>query len=202
MIIGLSGVAGAGKDTFFKIFKKLIGDKRKVVRFALADALKKEVSTWTKKHYGICAFDCSREQKEVIRPFLVLHGVQKRMASEGRHWIEKLDPELKEYVDSDDIAIVTDIRYADFEKDEAYWIQHELNGFIVHISMYIPKKNPNEGVLEMHFVKPYNDEEARNDPKLKDASDIKVEWPKIEDNPEFEKKIEKHVQNVIDSLGL
>ena len=66
-VIGLSGVAGVGKDLFFQLLSKKIN----VRRFALADALKREASIWTYKQYGIDALNCSREEKEVIRRFLV-----------------------------------------------------------------------------------------------------------------------------------
>ena len=38
-VIGVSGLAGSGKDTFFKILSK----KRKFKRYALADELKMEI---------------------------------------------------------------------------------------------------------------------------------------------------------------
>ena len=69
-IIGVSGVAGVGKDTFFQLLSEIIPCKR----YALADELKKEVRQWTKLHYGIDSFDCTIEEKNLIRPFLVEHA--------------------------------------------------------------------------------------------------------------------------------
>ena len=62
MVIGLSGVAGSGKDTFYELLDEQINCKR----VSLADSLKREVSGWTLKHYGIDALTCSREDKEKI----------------------------------------------------------------------------------------------------------------------------------------
>ena len=52
-IIGVSGVAGVGKDTFFQLLSEVIPCKR----YALADELKKEVRQWTRLHYGIDSFE-------------------------------------------------------------------------------------------------------------------------------------------------
>ncbi len=49
MPIGVSGVAGAGKDLFFE----LISRRLPVRRFALADALKVDVQRWCIDRYGI-----------------------------------------------------------------------------------------------------------------------------------------------------
>ena len=79
MYLGVSGVAGAGKDLFYSIFKKEM-EKRSmsVNRYAPADSLKKEVSDFTKEAYGIDALNCKGLDKELIRPFLVFHGTLKR----------------------------------------------------------------------------------------------------------------------------
>ena len=37
---------------------------------------------------------------------------------------------------SNDIPIVTDIRYSEYKKDEVDWVKNELNGVVVHISQY------------------------------------------------------------------
>ena len=92
-IIGISGVAGVGKDTFFNLLNERVPCRR----YSLADELKKEVNQWCRMHYGIDSQSCTRGQKEAIRPFLVSHGALKRQASEGRYWIEKLNDALIKY---------------------------------------------------------------------------------------------------------
>ena len=74
MIIGLSGVAGAGKDLFYSLLEQSLP----CVKASLADSLKRETSEWCKEHYGIDPLRCTREEKDIIRPFLVFHGVNKR----------------------------------------------------------------------------------------------------------------------------
>jgi len=178
MIIGLSGVAGSGKDTFFSIFQELI-KSRSVKRVALADLLKKEATAWTLPNYGIDALNCTREEKEIIRDFLVFHATQKRHETKGRHWIGLVSEELQKYKNSNDIAVITDIRYCDYEKDEIYWLKEELGGVLVHVSMYDPIPDPHEGALLRDYVPPCNAEEARNDPKIKQVADVIVEWPRL-----------------------
>ena len=132
MVIGLSGVAGAGKDLFFS----LLSEKLNCQKFSLADALKNEVGLFSYPQYGIDPLDCTREEKNTIRPLLVLHGTFKRDQSEGRHWIEQLNKKILLNVLNDSIVVITDIRYDDYPKDEVFWLKEELGGVLVHISLY------------------------------------------------------------------
>ena len=75
-IIGISGVAGAGKDTFFNLLSQYAPCRK----YSLADELKKELNQWCRMHYGIDSQTCTREEKEIIRPLLVFHGALKRQA--------------------------------------------------------------------------------------------------------------------------
>lgn len=200
-IIGLTGVAGCGKDTFFSILK----EKIKCKRLSLADELKNDVRSWCIEHYGIDPVSCTREEKEIIRPFLVFHGTQKRQQTQGRYWIEKahkkisllnmVGPEI-------DYLVVTDIRYCDFEKDELYWLKNELKGSLVHVSLYdrpfvLLEKEQQDFKIDKVFALPANSEEARNDPRLKDAADYTVEWPMI-DCPEEE--LRKNLNNYVEDF--
>jgi len=86
-VIGISGVAGAGKDLFFN----LLSNEIRARRFALADSLKYDVRDWCIRRYGIDPLECSREDKEKIREFLVFHGTFMRKRTQGRFWLDKLD---------------------------------------------------------------------------------------------------------------
>ena len=114
MIIGVSGVAGAGKDLFVETCIQELANLGKTgVRLALATALKEEVKDWCLEHYRIDPTNCSREDKEKIRDFLVAHGTTKRHASEGRHWVEKLQPQIesiKDNYDYEDKGFYTDMK--------------------------------------------------------------------------------------------
>jgi len=178
-IIGLSGVAGVGKDLFYS----LLSEKLPCLRFSLADNLKTEVQRWCFEHYGIDPTNCSREEKELIRPFLVFHGTHKRQMSTGRHWIEKLQQYIGS-ISTDKYLVITDIRYDDYKKDEVFWLKNELKGNLIHISQYKEVPDYGEGALLREYREPVNSEEERNDPKLKEAADLIVEWPRVKGSQE------------------
>ena len=134
--IGLSGVAGAGKDLFFSMLSKKISCQR----LSLADELKSDVKDWCINNYQIDPTSCSRKNKDIIRPFLVFHGKQKRNATDGRYWIERLQTKinsLEKQVNNspfeDMYCIITDIRYDEHDRDEVGWLKNELKGHLVHI---------------------------------------------------------------------
>ena len=178
-IIGISGVAGCGKDTFYS----LLSQSLPCSKFSLADELKKEVQQWCRMHYGIDSVTCSREEKELIREFLVYHGTAKRRASEGRHWIDKLNDSIINDK-SGNYKIITDIRYDEYENDEVSWLKNELNGILIHVSMYSESGafTPRIGEWDTprNFKPPANKEESRNDPKIKEKSNFLIEWKFLE----------------------
>ena len=199
MVIGLAGVAGCGKDTFFEV----LSESMSVKRVSLADALKEEVNSWTLRHYGINAVTCSREDKEKIRPFLVLHAGMKRDTTNGRHWIELVSRKIArnhpEYTTD-----ITDVRFDEYEHDEVSWLKNELGGKLIHIRQWVGKPDSNEGVLERVYKTPANEVEAINDPKLYAAADYKIDIRKVEGSEESIKaairpKVEKFIKWIHDA---
>jgi len=189
-IIGLAGVAGAGKDTFFDLLSKEVNCQR----YALADELKREVNEWTKKSYGINALTCSRLEKEIIRPFLVFHGVMRRTQTEGRYWIEKLEKELDNRNHRIPmIQVITDIRFSEYEKDEVHWLKEELGGKLIHISMYTRDENK-----KVQFKEPANEYEQKNDQILRESADWFIEWPEI--SPFEPENLKEHITDCIDFI--
>ena len=166
LFIGVSGVAASGKDLFFNLLKREL-DERGIpaYKYSLADSLKEEVNGYLKEHYQIDIFNCTRREKDSVRPFLVFHGSMKRVESEGRHWIEILDKKITEE-NLTGVVCVTDIRYDEFEGDEVDWVKGELGGVLVHIKR--------EG------IKPANKEETKQDPSLINKSNYKIEWPTLQ----------------------
>ena len=180
--IGVSGVAGAGKDTFCELLSRKIPCKRT----SFADLLKKEVSPWCGAQYGIDALDCSREEKEIIRPFLVFHGNLKRKITGGRYWIDNLDKAIQAGIrqgvlKDDTTLVITDVRYDEYEYDEVTWVKDKLNGCLVHLSQYTEEPDFGEGALIRKFKEPANPSEARNDPQIKSKADYIIEWEYIKD---------------------
>ena len=147
MVIGLSGVAGSGKDTFFEMLAERMACKR----VSLGDALKEEVYDWTLKHYQINSLKCSRQDKEKIRPFLVFHGGRKRAQTSGRYWIDLTDKRIARNA-LDYTTVITDIRYDDYENDELDWLRNELGGTLVHISQWQWFTDDKEGAKIKKYV--------------------------------------------------
>jgi len=177
LVIGLSGVAGSGKDTFYSLLKQELSKSGyDVLRFSLADFLKDDVNEWTKKAYGIDALSCSREEKDLIRSFLVFHGTLRRRQTEGQYWIQKLQEKINaQNFSNNSILVITDIRYDDYEHDEVFWLQETLKGVLVHISMR----------TESGILPPINEEEERNNQKLINKSNYKLEWEEVDGSQEY-----------------
>ena len=165
--IGIGGVAGCGKNTVANIIIKLLQRMGLPYReLSIAKNLKKEVSYVSRELYGIDSTNCTREEKDIIRPFLVSHGEIKRNLSNGRHWVEKITEELA----PEKINIITDVRFNKYEKDEVFWLKKEINGVLIHVSRY------EEVGGERVFMPPANDTETVNDPLVKRDADFKFYW--------------------------
>jgi len=168
-IICIAGCAGSGKDMLCEVLTHLIPGTQ---RFALADALKADVRDFCMEKYDIDPVNCSREDKEKIRDFLVFHGHIRRQQSEGRYWTNLLAPVI--HASSAPLRVVTDVRYTIFDKDEHYWAKNELGATLVHVRTYVTTPTG-----ERVYVEPPNEHERRNDPVLQKVADYRLEWPKI-----------------------
>jgi hypothetical protein len=165
-VIGLSGVATSGKDLMCSLLVEAFEKQgKKAKRFALADELKLKLNDLLKKEFSIDIFSCSKEEKELVRPLLVSFGKIARERTQGKFWTDLLERKIKES-ESIDYAIVTDVRYDEFEEDEVSWVIEKMNGVLVHISRL------ENGIR----VTPPNEDEARNDPRIEGKANFKVVW--------------------------
>lgn len=174
-VLGISGGAGVGKDTLCQnLISRFAHIGKRAKRFALADELKLRVRDFAIKEFNIDILHCDRVEKDFLRPLLVCFGKLKRNQSEGTFWTGL----MKEKIDADDceIAIITDLRYCEYEHDEIFWVKESMNGKIIHISRYDLQENGDKIYL------PYpNEEEAKNDPLIKKLADFPFEWPSFPD---------------------
>ena len=144
--VGIGGMAGAGKDLFFTLCKEYLRKQQiHSVKVSLADKLKAEVETTIKDMYGFSLKNCTRDQKNLIRPHLVFHGSVKRKQTEGRHWIEQAEDTIAKLYENSisqnlikPFVFITDIRYNEYKEDETQWIKQELEGTLVHIQKFTP----------------------------------------------------------------
>ena len=162
MIIGISGVARSGKDTFFKCLNN-IKSPSVFKRVAFADELKNDLSNLILNNFNIDIFNCSDEEKEIIRPIMVSYGVAARSINQN-FWIDKIVNKVSSYSDAR-IPVLTDVRY----ENEQKFLK---NNFDKSILVYIKRIG----------FGPANEEEAVNDKKLLKNIDYTVEWDSFEDS--------------------
>jgi hypothetical protein len=193
MLIGLTGVARSGKDTFFSILKKYLEEKNiNSYRLAFADNLKLELNDFTKDKFKIDLLKCSPEEKELVRPLMVAYGKCRRSQTEGKYWTSMLDPKVKDLITKDIIPIVTDVRYIEYRDDEYSWLKSH-NGILIHISRKL-----DDGTV----IPPANIEEKANDNKLKAVSDINICWETCQDVNFLYELMQKQLKNVYEKFLL
>lgn len=191
--IGICGVATAGKDTFFALLKEYLAEHGIVLkRFALADKLKDEIDPYLKGQFGISAWTTNPEEKRLIRPSLVAHGFVRRQQTKGQHWTKLLEQPLAEAMSQGIVPAVTDIRYAEYAEDEVYWVR-KFGGRLVYITRY--RIDPRG---RWDFVQPPNEDEARNDPKLRAQADHVIEWDTV-GQPTLE-NLREHIEGFIKGI--
>lgn len=178
-ILGISGYAGCGKDLFFRLFKeemKKINNKT-VSRVAIADTLKYEVRSSMLELKGIDPTECSPEQKEEIRDFLIFYGLQRRSETLGRYWVEKISKIIKHHINSDFIC-VTDIRFNFYPHDEVYWLKNEMGGKLLVIKQFVyqPFKIGTAKPIKDYQLPP-NAIEEKNMEQIEKDADYFIEWP-------------------------
>jgi hypothetical protein len=174
-IIGISGLAGDGKDSLCNMLRVLFEDSGyRFERMALADELKEECREALMSMYNINPIVCSREEKALIRDFLVFYAKVKREESKGTHWIGKLAKKISALpkTDVDRIICIPDIRHAQYEHDEAAWIKKN-GGILIHVKKYQLEEI---FTFKKSYSIPVNNEEATHTPKLEAIADFVLEW--------------------------
>lgn len=150
-LIGISGFARSGKDTFYQRCKHLLEKEGKSAkRLAFADALKNELDGLLSEHMNISAFTEDNKEKTLIRPLLVTYGTELRRKVNPNCWIEKIQPEVINLLNHDHFVFVTDVRY----KNEAQWIRMN-GGILVNVARQGVKPANHEEHKQFHLMKQY-----------------------------------------------
>jgi len=190
-LIAFSGVARVGKNSFANSLQETLKDfapNLKVQQFSFAESLRQELFHFINDNFNIDVFTEDEEEKAIIRPILIAYGNAKRAQTNNQYWIEKLHKRIER---SDcDIAIITDLRYAENEKDELGWFK-EQNGKLFHIKRFTKSKNGKS------YKKAPNEFEKQNDPKLEAAAFKKFEIPIVDDKDEFFKIIKDECESLV-----
>jgi|APGre2960657444_1045066.scaffolds.fasta_scaffold00004_46 hypothetical protein len=191
MIIGITGVARSGKDTFYSILNKYLEEKQlKSQRLAFADDLKKELNDFTKEKFKIDLFKCDGPDKELVRPLMVAYGKCRRSQTEGKYWTSQLDIKVEKLLKEATIPIITDVRYIEYKDDEYAWLKSH-NGILIHLSRKL-----DDGTL----ILPANIEEKANDNKLKTVADFSICWETCQDTNFLYELMQKNLRNIYDRL--
>jgi len=178
-IIAVSGVARAGKDTIANGLADVLKDMNpslKILRVSFADDLKSEMRDFILEKFNIDTLSVDGKDKELIRPLLVAHGQVRRNQTQGRYWVDILEKKIQTI--NPDITIISDLRFAEQDADELFWLKKN-NGKLIHVSRFNLIENKKQ------FVKPVNSDEKRNDPVLKNNSDFLISWRDSENEQEL-----------------
>ena len=190
-MIGLTGVARSGKDTFYSILKRYLEEKGiKSQRLAFADALKKEIHDFTKDKFKIDLLNCTPENKEIVRPLMVAYGKCRRIQTEGKYWTSTLQPEVDKLITKNIVPIVTDVRYIEYKDDEYSWLKSH-NGILIHVSRKLDDDS---------LIPPANIEEKANDNKLKAVADYSICWETCQDVNFLNELMQKHLKNIYEKF--
>lgn len=206
-IIGISGLAGDGKDSVCRILQKFFKENSDFVveRLALADNLKMDCQQACLELFNIDPIECSRENKNKIRDFLVFYGKVMRSKTKGSYWTNLIDEKIENTNKENLIFCVPDIRYAQYENDEVQWLKTYEKSFHIHVKKHSIKYDSNSGRLVKIFSDPINSEESLNDPIVESYADYVLEW--IDSSPVLPEKddwclksVHYIAQDILDTL--
>ena len=179
-MIGISGFARSGKDTFGEALQKILANYGiKAKTYALANQLKINIASFTKNEFGIHTFTKDDEDKKIIRPLLVGYGEAWRIANPD-HWLEILDSNLEPRT----LPIITDIRY---ENEADYILENQ--GFLLNINRALPDGN---------FINAANKQEETNHPLVLSKCHFNLCWNTTEDESEIEQIVENFIISILE----
>lgn len=188
-VLGIGGNAGVGKDTLGRILKTLLPNSE---TFSLAFSLRKETEKILKK-FNHNVWTQNRSAKSEFRMFLVEYAELARKATHGQYFWKKLNKEIKKNHSYLDYAIVTDVRFDEYDRDEVFWVKN--NGELIYLSAEDRNKQ---------MVGPANYKEQQNGPRLAAKHDHHLHWqltyPVLSDEEIYlknETAIDKLVANCI-----
>ena len=139
---------------------------------------------WLIEKYGISAWTDNTEEKKIIRSFLVAHGCGKRIQTQGKYWINKIDNKIQLFIDTtpypsntikNNVIFISDVRFP----NETNWLHEKWGGWLVHLKKYSVGKERFVHGGDWKDVKYYdkapNAEEAENDPICENNADYRIE---------------------------
>jgi hypothetical protein len=208
-VIGVSGFAQSGKDTFVKISIDILKKNGYTpMRVAFADMLKDEVESMLQKNdFKATVKTDDSAAKTLIRPLLVWWGCQRRHETEGGlYWVNEVDKQLQDIINDTQsggastermVVLVSDVRFP----NEAKWVHEKWNGSIIHLKKYSIGKERKVLGGDWEDVKYYdkapNEEESKQDPLVEAQSDVKTEWESKGHKNATAAAVEQDLQKVV-----
>ena len=179
-IIGISGYARVGKDSFGNMLSQELSVqyKKPNKKLSLAYELKKDLDAFLVKKFNISAFTENTEEKKFIRPLLICYGTNLMRKKDPNCWINKLQKTIDINSASGIISLVCDIRF----ENEADWI-HGNNGILIN--------------LERLGIKPADENEKINGPTLQSKSDLNVNWEHVENLQSLKPKVKQILKTIL-----
>ncbi len=161
-MIGIGGLARAGKDTLAKHLSDIISEDMgfNVKILSFADQIKWQVKDICCDNYGISPYTQNTEEKKIVRDILVCHGETMKKLHGETIWADLIIEKIKKSKEKI-FAIIPDVRF-DYEVKSV----KDNEGSVIHIQK-IGNKPPNEI-------------EAKNDPLVQKVADICHSWPVYE----------------------
>ena len=146
LVLGLTGLAGSGKDSVFSLFKELLPNKT-IIRVAFGDEVKKEYAD----ELGV-SIESIEKRKGDHRIGLQRWGTEYRREQDLNYWITKIEPQVSFLVKNADLVVITDIRFL----NEASYVKEDLKGAIVRV-LGDPDRvlySTHESEVEMQSIEP------------------------------------------------
>ena len=209
-VLGVSGYARCGKNTFVEIAKNILTKNNySVIELAFANKLKTEVQEMLRRNgFKLDIFGMTPEQKEHVRPLFVFWGCQRRYESEGgMYWVNEVDNQLRNIiidaqrggVSTDRmVVLISDCRFP----NEIEWVQKKWSGQVIHLKKWRSewRKSGQDG-SDLSMMKVYdsapNEEEAKQDPIIEAMADFKIEWEGTGKLSILDASIETDLQEVV-----
>lgn len=198
-IVALTSYARSGKNSFANEIQKQLKDLAPnliVEQFSFAYSLRLELDSFIRENFNnISAFTEDEKEKAIIRPLLIAYGNAKRQVSNGQYWIEKIHNKIEK--SKCDIALITDLRFAENDDDELGWLKKN-RGFNFHLRRWNPAKNrTNPATTRLVFEKAPNKFEEENEPKLIAGAKKTIELPRFKTLEEFQYAVKVEVEKII-----
>lgn len=184
--IAISGRNLSGKDSLQQALTSILADRNiQSRRYSFGDFIKAEMKDFLLFCHGVDIFNCTPEEKEQVRPYIISYGEGRRKSTNGLAFIKQLFDDLYDIYSivsstgeriSEAIPIITDLRFKEYAYDEVDFCKED-KGLIIYVSKTDAAGNE---------ILPIIPVEIKNDPQLRAAADYHVKWPDKLD--EFQRK--------------